>query len=54
VEVQQLQQLNTNLNAEHTLELQQIQEQQAEEQNAQKKLFNVKPVQMPSSQYNMW
>lgn len=37
IEVQQLQQLNTNLNAEHTLELQQIQKQQAEEnqQNSQ-------------------
>lgn len=54
IEVQQLQQLNTNLNAEHTLELQQIQKQQGEEQNAQKKLFNVKPVQMPPAEYNLW
>ena len=46
VEVQQLQQLNTNLNAEHTLELQQIQKQQGEEnqQNSETKYLSPPPA----------
>ncbi len=45
IEVQQLQQLNTNLNAEHTLELQQIQKQQAGQvqQNSETKYLTPPP-----------
>ncbi len=53
IEVQQLQQLNTNLNAEHTLELQQIQKQQAEQiqQNSETKYL---PPPVPPSSLNLY
>jgi P-type conjugative transfer protein TrbJ len=53
IEVQQLQQLNTNLNAEHTLELQQIQKQQGEEnqQNSETKYLVPPP---PPSNLNLY
>lgn len=49
IEVQQLQQLNTNLNAEHTLELQQIQKQQAAEEQQNSQTQYVNPPLPPSS-----
>lgn len=49
IEVQQLQQLNTNLNAEHTLELQQIQKHQAAEEQQNSQTQYVLPPGPPSS-----
>lgn len=53
IEVQQLQQLNTNLNAEHTLELQQIQKQQAEDNQQNSETKYLTPP-MPPSNLNLY